>query len=805
MELKRNEDTELRAMAATWAATPNTELEAMVPDLDLTGWQDIVQYLRSLGFTESKREIKVNICIDDKAAGIENLRLTIEGEEAIQAYCRDETPVTFTAMIKEPVAGTKPVTLVAYGTRIKLKRELALAADDAKVTNLLSRWDSIRKYFRQIQRYEFSRSDIGLRFDLSVIRANEGLTFQAARIPDQVASYEAEVEMTGGRGPPDAAFRLICRGLGLLLQGRQRSFVLISKAGAATVVAALKARFKTDMFPGPQPVTLQKKDLDKIRTYNVTDKADGLRCLLYVLDGRVYLVDGGFRVYATGLTSSADVVLDGEWICRAGSNRYYAFDCLTDGPFLANANANAGGRWAAMRDAVATMVPNEKIPAANALVVSMKEFRLGPDAVAATLDAVKPYKTDGLIFTPDDAQLPMRGGTWDAQFKWKPAHENTIDFLVVIEPRRVDGAPQKDDLVETGEHNGHMVSYKTLGLFVGKSVGGVWKPAPFTLSPKCYVAIGEGRSDPAGASAAISDEIYTKAHEVIHTNTIVEMAYDMESKEPEAWRWIPLRIRHDKTERYRAKQRGSTMNAEKVAISNWNSIHDPVTEDMLRGTESAVIPLETPVIPLIVVSEKVKKSRKKVTPVTEVPVTEAPEAPEAQVTEAPVTEAQVTEAPVTVTEAPVTVKKSRSKKTPTPAPTPSPEPGPVFLVNAKQETSTILEPGWSKYMAVTGEFPITDESGTQFKSIQTAVSSQKDKFSADAWKPEQYRLYQLYLKQRYDNDTKFRAMIDTIKAANGSILFANGSVKAQDLGVGLKDGVVVGGDNLLGQWMLALS
>jgi hypothetical protein len=127
-------------------------------------------------------------------------------------------------------------------------------------------------------------------------------------------------------------------------------------------------------------------------------------------------------------------------------------------------------------------------------------------------------------------------------------------------------------------------------------------------------------------------------------------------------------------------------------------------------------------------------------------------------------------------------------------------------VNAKQETSTILEPGWSKYLAVTAEFPITDESGAQFKSIQTAVSSQKDKFSADTWKPEQYRLYQLYLKQRYDNDAKFRAMIDTIKAANGTILFANGSVKTQDLGVGVKDGVVQeGGENLLGKWMLALS
>jgi len=787
MELKRKEDTDLRAMAAAWSATPNTELEAMVPDLDLTGWQDIVQYLRRLGFTESKREIKLNVCIDDKAAGIENMRFTIEGEDAIQTYCRDELLGTYTAMIKEPVAGIQPVTLAAYGTRIKLKRELALAADDAKVISVVSRWPTVRKYFRQIQRYEFSRSDIGLRFDLSVVRANEGLTFQAARIPDQVAGYEAEVEMTGARGPPDAAFRLICRGLGLLLQGRQRSFVLISKAGAANVVAALKARFGP-IFPGPQPVTLQKKDLDKIRTYNVTDKADGLRCLLCVLDGRVYLVDGGFRVYATGLTSSVDAVLDGEWIRRVG---YYAFDCLTDGPFL----ANVGGRWAAMRDAVAAIQPNEKIPAHEALVVRMKEFRMGPDAAAATLDAVKPYKTDGLIFTPDDAPLP-RGGTWAAQFKWKPAHENTIDFLVVIEPRRVDGVPQKDDLVETGEHHGHVVSYKTLGLFVGKSVGGMYKPAPFSKSPIAYVAIGEGRSDPSGASAAIGDEIYTKAHEVIHTNTIVEMAYDMESKEPEAWRWIPLRIRHDKTERYRAGQKGSIMNAEHVAISNWDSIHNPVTEDMIRGVVPSVIPLETPVIPLSV-APKTARSRKAVAEPAAEPAAEptaepaaAPKKSRKKTAAEPAAE-PTAEPAAEPTAAPV--KKSRKKTAATTVPS-----GPVFLVNAKQETSTILEPGWSKYLAVTTKYNEGD-------SVQAAVSAQKAAFPADAWKPEQYRLYQLYLKQRYDNDEKFRAMIDAIKAANGTILYANGSAKEQDLGVGVVNGEVVGGQNLLGTWMLALS
>ena len=52
------------------------------------------------------------------------------------------------------------------------------------------------------------------------------------------------------------------------------------------------------------------------------------------------------------------------------------------------------------------------------------------------------YETDGLIFLP--MFLPVKGqnendivktikGTWSLNYKWKPPHENTIDFKVIFE------------------------------------------------------------------------------------------------------------------------------------------------------------------------------------------------------------------------------------------------------------------------------------------------------------------------------------------------------------------------------------
>ena len=79
--------------------------------------------------------------------------------------------------------------------------------------------------------------------------------------------------------------------------------------------------------------------------------------------------------------------------------------------------------------------------------------------------------------------------------------------------------------------------------------------------------------------------------EPIPNRSIVEFRYDP-SRES-GWRWIPTRIRHDKTERLLREtakggkiQYGGMMNDEGVANDVWNSIHNPITETMIcNGTE----------------------------------------------------------------------------------------------------------------------------------------------------------------------------------------------------------------------------
>jgi len=73
-------------------------------------------------------------------------------------------------------------------------------------------------------------------------------------------------------------------------------------------------------------------------------------------------------------------------------------------------------------------------------------------------------------------------------------------------------------------------------------------------------------------------QMITTENEVFGDNMIVEFSYDF--SRDKGWRWIPLRVRYDKTAEYRKneKQYG---NSYTTANENWKSIHNPITEEML--------------------------------------------------------------------------------------------------------------------------------------------------------------------------------------------------------------------------------
>ena len=83
-------------------------------------------------------------------------------------------------------------------------------------------------------------------------------------------------------------------------------------------------------------------------------------------------------------------------------------------------------------------------------------------------------------------------------------------------------------------------------------------------------------------------KIYTEEGDEIEDNSIVEFKYDIDKNK--YWNWIPIRNRYDKTYELRNGNKNYG-NAYHVANQNWQSIHNPITDNMISSGASIDIDL----------------------------------------------------------------------------------------------------------------------------------------------------------------------------------------------------------------------
>ena len=228
------------------------------------------------------------------------------------------------------------------------------------------------------------------------------------------------------------------------------------------------------------------------------------------------------------------------------------------------------------------------------------------------------YITDGLIFSHAFNGVgsntigkagPKTKITWEYSFKWKPPQYNTIDFLITT----VKG-PNGDDVIksmfEDGINNESAVQYsqyKMIELRCGFSEkrDGFINPCQDVIDDNLpqfsqrfedrqdndYVPKRFYPTEPYDSNAGLCNimlrmdgsggtQMFSEDNEVFEDNTIVEFRYDLSLEE--GWRWIPLRVRYDKTAKLRRGER-EYGNSYKVCNENWKSIHPSgrIDENML--------------------------------------------------------------------------------------------------------------------------------------------------------------------------------------------------------------------------------
>ena len=226
------------------------------------------------------------------------------------------------------------------------------------------------------------------------------------------------------------------------------------------------------------------------------------------------------------------------------------------------------------------------------------------------------YNTDGLIFTPcqygvASNKIGVAGNvkkiTWEYSFKWKPPEFNTIDFLVSTEKDTNNIEPIKSIFQDgiNATFLEQIIQYKTLILRCGfdEKKHGFINPCQDIIDDKLpsfiedksyeyndnYKPVQFYPSNPYDLNAGICNiilkkdkndklQMFTEENEIIEDNTIVEFKYDLNNKDN--FNWIPLRVRYDKTNELKRGKKNFG-NDYKVADSNWYSIHNPITFEMI--------------------------------------------------------------------------------------------------------------------------------------------------------------------------------------------------------------------------------
>ena len=375
--------------------------------------------------------------------------------------------------------------------------------------------------------------------------------------------------------------------------------------------------------------------------YTVTDKADGDRKLLYIShEGKIYLIDTNMNIQFSGCISSKpdyyETILDGEHISNDKNglfiNTYAAFDVyfikgvnVRNSPFV---STDVKGRLQILNDikskmGLGSINKSIKVPPLN---IRVKDFLIATKVsnifkcCKDILDREKSggfiYNIDGIIFTPaylgvGSATLgkpgPMEKRAWRHSFKWKPPKFNTIDFMVST----IKDISGTNDKIDTEFYYGKSKSktdplkqYKTVILNVGfnerdhgyvdpcKSLkdgifndsskdGSGYRPVQFYPTEPYDEHAGICKIHLSQVGGNIEDSVMlTEEGEVMEDKQIVEFSYDVNGED--GFKWKPLRVRYDKTAELLAGGKNYG-NAYHVANSNWHSIHNPISSEMISS------------------------------------------------------------------------------------------------------------------------------------------------------------------------------------------------------------------------------
>jgi len=617
----------------------NLELEVRFQSIkNKNEFDNIYNTLLQYGFKREAEKHILKICFSDKQKSkymncetdsAENIRSDIVGLNNIKEFCMTNNIPLETTHIKKKKLWSE--TNKDYGFKNVLCQESPCS--EFEIKTIETEFNKSSKTFRLMNRLTLKNKDMpGFVIDMSIVKMKTNVTkMTKSGIFESIEIYEIEIEVDEHNEKiinVDDLTNSIKKTIKYILSGKNDTNFPITEKEKENTLNEYKNLFSSSKyasFIGPSSFTLQKANLSSDyypcvkNDFCITDKADGLRKLLYIAkDNHIYFITNTnpINVQFTGRTiqdsTLSETLIDGEYIKYDKNNNridlFAAFDLYfyKHGEKVIDIRKKdfKDNRYPKLKEIIKKINEDSIKKYKMSISIIYKEFYFINEKKTlyfqcqTLFEQIESpnyiYNTDGIIFSsstlgvgmenPEDS-VKNKKYAWKHSFKWKPPEFNTIDFLVKF-PKN-----DKNEILTEMIYNKHdqtTKNYQIIYLYVGNSgsddilnpqlelLNGASKrdsnndavlfipTNPFDKDAyKAYILIEEDNN------IHVEEENGAFEHDIIYNNNVVEFKYVM--NDDKKLSWIPLRIRYDK----------SFGNNKNTANSNWNSIHSPVTREML--------------------------------------------------------------------------------------------------------------------------------------------------------------------------------------------------------------------------------
>lgn len=511
--------------------------------------------------------------------------------------------------------------------RLKVsKEEIISDSNELQKMSEIDHTDGDKIVFRYKQRtslYVYSDKSAIIKVDLTNINMSNNIN----KLQYTPSLYELEID-TMVLNPKDTKpLSIIYEEITVLIKILQQSNYITTKTMEKEVLnmyADLLSVNKSKMMSlaGRKPESLEIRHAVTTlpNKYAVTDKADGDRYFLIIYENQVYLISNNLKVKNTGIVIKDSkfnkTILDGEYIFIKSQNRhvFLIFDCLYYGEEDIRQTVSFTDRLEKAMDVVDKLfvfkgqngysvrkydgkfnidsilkyydseitkymdILNKDIAVEKGLPLIRTKLFLpamgGQDNEIFkyseliyrryVLDSTTkcPYILDGLMYHPLEQKYAIKDTKY-VEYKWKPPDKNSIDFYVMFEKNR---STKKILELYDNSHEDFARNkiYRIANLYVGKMGRTGEQPVLFQRDKKKYIC----------NLFVVDGAVRDIEGNIIKDRTIVEFYYNNDPNIPETHRWVPIRTRHDKTERVHLFKRGYG-NYIDIANKIWRSMENP--------------------------------------------------------------------------------------------------------------------------------------------------------------------------------------------------------------------------------------